>query len=35
MSLHDAHSITFAIEDRIRKELNIEATIHPEPERRS
>lgn len=35
MSLIDAHSITFAIEDRIRKELNIEATIHPEPERRS
>jgi cation diffusion facilitator family transporter len=35
MSLIDAHSVTFAIEDRIRKELNIEATIHPEPERRS
>ena len=35
MSLRDAHSITFAIEDRIRKELQIETTIHPEPELRS
>ncbi len=33
MSLHDAHAVTFAIEDRIRTELNIETTIHPEPER--
>ncbi len=32
MSLQEAHAITFTIEDRIRKELHIETTIHPEPE---
>ncbi|MDX9827460.1 MAG: cation diffusion facilitator family transporter [Spirochaetia bacterium] len=35
MSLREAHSITYAIENRIRKELNIEATIHPEPEHKN
>ncbi len=35
MNLEDAHAITFGIEKRIREELNIETTIHPEPEHKS
>ncbi|MFB6342822.1 cation diffusion facilitator family transporter [Saccharicrinis sp. FJH2] len=31
MTLHQAHDITLKIEKDVRKEMNMEATIHPEP----
>ncbi len=35
MNLEEAHAITFSIEKRIREELDIETTIHPEPEHKT